>query len=62
MIQVKAALIAAGLVNAAAFRRLWNRRLADWDSDAPALGRAQAGLSFAIWLGVAACGRFIGYF
>jgi hypothetical protein len=62
VIQVKATLIALGLANAASFRLLWNRRLADWDGGAPALGRVQAGLSFLIWLSVAACGRFIGYF
>jgi hypothetical protein len=62
VVQVKAALIAAGLVNALAFRLLWHHRLAGWDAAAPALGRVQAGLSFLIWLAVAVCGRFIGYF
>lgn len=62
VIQVKATLIGAGLANALLFRLLWSRRLADWDDAAPALGVAQAGLSFVIWVSVAVCGRFIGYF
>ena len=62
VIQVKAALILFGLTNAALFRALWNRRLASWDTDAPAMGRVQAGASFLTWLSVAICGRFIGYF
>lgn len=62
VIQVKAALIVFGIVNALLFRALWNRRLADWDTSTPALGRIQAGLSFLGWLSVAICGRFIGYY
>ena len=62
VMQVKFALIAAGLVNALLFRALWNRRLAGWEQDSPTIGRAQAGLSFLIWIGVATCGRFAGYF
>ena len=60
VMQIKAALIAFGLVNALVFRTLWNRRLADWDETAPGIARTQAGLL--TWLGVAACGRFAGYF
>jgi hypothetical protein len=62
VMQVKAALIAFGLVNALVFRTLWNRRLADWDETAPGIARTQAGLSLLTWLGVAVCGRFAGYF
>ena len=62
VMQVKFTLIAIGLVNALLFRALWNRRLAGWEHDAPSIGRAQAGLSFLIWIGVATCGRFAGYF
>jgi len=62
VMQVKAALIAFGLVNALTFRALWNRRLADWDEAAPGIARTQAGLSLLTWLGVAVCGRFAGYF
>lgn len=62
VMQVKAALIAFGLVNALVFRTLWNRRLAGWDETAPGIARTQAGLSLLTWLGVAVCGRFAGYF
>jgi len=62
VMQVKAALIAFGIVNALIFRTLWNRRLADWDETAPGIALTQAGLSLLTWLGVAVCGRFAGYF
>jgi len=62
VVKVKALLIAVGLSNALLFRLLWNRRLADWETDAPGFGRFQAGLSFLVWISVAVCGRFIGYF
>src|SRR5688572_11778465 len=62
VMQVKAALIAFGIVNALIFRTLWNRRLADWDETAPGIARTQAGLSLLTWLGVAVCGRVAGYF
>jgi hypothetical protein len=62
VMQVKAALIAFGIINALIFRTLWNRRLADWDETAPGIARTQAGLSLLTWLGVAVCGRFAGYF
>jgi hypothetical protein len=60
--RIKVTLIALGLANALAFRLLWNARLASWDADGPALGRAQAAASLAGWLAVAACGRLIAYF
>lgn len=62
VMQIKAALIAFGIVNALIFRTLWNRRLAAWDEAAPSIARTQAGLSLLTWLGVAVCGRFAGYF
>ena len=62
VMQIKAALIAFGIVNALVFRTLWNRRLADWDETAPGIARTQAGLSLLTWLGVAVRGRFAGYF
>jgi hypothetical protein len=62
VMQAKAALIVFGIANALIFRALWNRRLPDWDDTAPDIARAQACLSLFAWLGVAACGRFAGYF
>lgn len=62
VMQVKAALIAFAIANAVLFRLLWNRRLATWDEERPAAGRAQAAFSLCAWIGVAICGRFIGYF
>jgi len=62
VIQVKAALIVFGVLNALLFRLLWNRRLAGWDTSAPAPARIQAGLSLFGWIAVAICGRFIGYY
>jgi hypothetical protein len=62
VMQVKAVLIAFGLVNALTFRALWNRRLGDWDATASGIARTQAGFSLLTWLGVAVCGRFAGYF
>ncbi len=60
--RIKLALILFGVSNALLFRLLWQRRLAAWDSDPPALGRAQSALSLAGWFGVAICGRLIAYF
>lgn len=57
----KLILIAAGLANAVLFHALWRRRLPTWDTDAPALGRAMAAGSVALWLTVAALGRLIAY-
>lgn len=58
----KLVLIALGVANALLFRKLWNARLAQWESETPALGRAQALASIAIWLTVPALGRLIAYF
>ncbi|PTQ12368.1 hypothetical protein CLG96_07510 [Sphingomonas oleivorans] len=57
----KIMLIAVALANAVAFRIFWQGCLADWDSRPPALGRAMAGGSVALWLAAAALGRLIAY-
>ena len=59
--QVKLLLIALALINAVAFRWLWDKRLRSWDAAPPPLGRLMAGASLAIWLFVAALGRMIAY-
>ena len=59
--RIKLLLVALGLVNALAFRLVWRSRLAGWDAETPALGRAQAALSVAIWLAAVASGRLIAY-
>lgn len=61
VMQWKLALIAAGLANAVAFGGLWSHRLGQWDRAPPALGRAQALLSMALWLAVPVAGRLIAY-
>jgi hypothetical protein len=61
ILRIKLLLVALGIANAIAFRVWWRGRLAGWDADAPALGRAQAGLSILIWLSVPALGRLIAY-
>lgn len=60
--RIKALLLVLGLANAIAFRRIWRHALDVWDSNPPALGRAQAALSILFWLGVAISGRLIAYF
>jgi hypothetical protein len=62
--RLKLVLIAAGLANAAAFRRgAPFRSVRDWDRDLPSpLGaRLTAALSLLLWIGVIVCGRFIAY-
>ena len=61
LLQLKFALIAAGLINAWLFRRHWNLKLGDWDAVSPGGGRAQTVLSLAIWLVVPTLGRLIAY-
>ncbi len=61
IMQLKLLLIAAGIANALLFRRLWQQRLASWDSNPPSLGRAQALCSMLIWLVVGTLGRWIAY-
>lgn len=57
----KLSLVAIAIVNAGLFRALWSGRLADWDTSAPAIARAQAAASIALWLTVASLGRMIAY-
>lgn len=61
LMQIKLALVFTGLGNAVLFRLLWNERLARWDEDPPALGRAQAAASIVIWFSVPTLGRLIAY-
>lgn len=59
--RTKLLLVAAGLVNALAFRLIWRRRLASWKAVPPLLGRAQPAASVLIWLAAVASGRLIAY-
>lgn len=60
--RTKLLLVAAGLVNALAFRLIWRRRrLASWKDVPPLLGRAQPAASVLIWLAAVASGRLIAY-
>jgi hypothetical protein len=61
LLQIKLSLVALGLVNAVAFRLLWTRRISRWDTQPPALGRAQVMASIAIWLSVPTLGRLLAY-
>jgi len=62
--QIKAGLIALGIVNALAVARPLAAALAEGAPGAPMPARVRlaAALSLAIWLSVAACGRLIAYF
>lgn len=62
LLQLKLLLIALGIANALLFRRHWNARLTEWDSQPPLLGRLQAAVSLAIWLLVMSLGRLLAYF
>jgi hypothetical protein len=57
----KLAAIALGIANALLFRALWNRRLDQWDTQAPRFGRMQAAFSIMVWLTVGTLGRWIAY-
>ena len=61
LMQTKLLLIALGIANAFVFRLCWRHHLATWDEAAPPLGQLQAIASIAIWLCVAALGRWIAY-
>ena len=61
LMQTKLLLIELGIANAIVFRLCWRERIATWDEAAPVLGRLQALASIAIWLCVAALGRWIAY-
>jgi hypothetical protein len=62
--QLKAALVAAGLVNIAIYEICAKGMVQDLTPGTPMPPRAKiaGALSLAIWLGVAACGRSIAYF
>jgi hypothetical protein len=62
--QIKAALIALGLLNALFAGRALDAVLADTPAHVPLPARVRlaALLSLAIWISVAACGRLIAYF
>ena len=61
---LKVTLIAAALVNAAAFHRFPFRAVGDWDTEitAPVPARLAGVLSLLLWTGVIACGRLLAYF
>lgn len=59
--RVKLLIVAAALANAVLFRILWQRRLVDWDANAPLFGRLQSAGSLVLWFSAATAGRLIGY-
>src|SRR4051794_7676644 len=64
MLQLKAVLLVAGLVNIAMFE-LWGKQAVVGLAPAaptPKRAKVAGGLSLAMWLAVAACGRSIAYF
>jgi hypothetical protein len=61
LLRVKLSLAGVGIINALAFRALWRDQIVGWDASPPALGRAQAALSIAIWITVPVLGRMIAY-
>lgn len=60
---IKLALIAAAGINAGLFHAGVYRSVASWNTDvsAPALARAHAMISLAIWIAVICCGRLLAY-
>lgn len=59
--RTKLVLIVLTLANAAAFRWRWGDRISGWGGRAPPAARAMAAVSVALWLTVAAFGRWIAY-
>lgn len=61
--RVKLALLAVAAVNAVVFHRTTLRSVANWNTETPvpAAGRAAAGISLGLWVGVIGCGRLIAY-
>ena len=59
--RTKLLLIALALANAMAFRILWQKRIDQWDANAPLWGRLMAATSVLLWLSVATLGRWIAY-
>ncbi|MEX2220484.1 MAG: hypothetical protein WEG40_01685 [Candidatus Rokuibacteriota bacterium] len=62
--RLKLILIAAALLNAAAFQRWPFRSVARWDVAAgtPAWAKSAAVVSLACWIGAISCGRLLAYF
>ncbi|MCJ8158188.1 hypothetical protein [Sphingomonas sp. LaA6.9] len=62
LLRWKLMLILIALINALAFRLLWNRAASAWDTvPAPQAARAMALASLMLWLGIASAGRLIAY-
>lgn len=61
LMQAKLAAVLLALANVAWFHAAFARYLHDWDRRRPALGRASALASLALWLGILALGRLIAY-
>ena len=59
--RTKLLLITLALVNAIAFRFIWQKRIGQWDVNPPIWGRVMAVVSILLWLSVAALGRWIAY-
>lgn len=57
----KLVLVVLGIANALLFRKLWRERFDRWESETPALGKAQALASIVIWLAVPTLGRLVAY-
>lgn len=57
----KISLVGIALVNAAAFRLLWQRRIDGLGSDMPMAARVMAAGSVTVWLWIAALGRLVAY-
>ncbi|MEX2127812.1 MAG: hypothetical protein WD871_06160 [Xanthobacteraceae bacterium] len=61
LLQIKLALVAIGVANAALFRLKWGGQVGGWDARPPGLGVAQVVASIAIWIAVPTIGRLIAY-
>lgn len=59
--RTKLLLIILALINAVAFRFIWQKRIGEWDVNPPVWGRVMAVASILLWLSVAALGRWIAY-
>ena len=59
--RTKLLLITLALVNAIAFRLIWQRQIGQWDVNPPICGRVMAVFSVLLWLAIAALGRWIAY-
>ena len=59
--RTKLLLIALALTNAIAFRVVWQKQIAQWDTTPPIWGRVMAAVSLLLWMFVAGLGRWIAY-